>query len=912
LVDPCRATAARARQTSGTTDAYSTPVTRLFDVRAGEARGSILGFAVLLLLVIGAHTILETARDALLLTGPGPRALGMVYMAIAVGTLPATALAARAGVRFGQRRALGGVLAFAVAGPALLFLLPMSHGAAIAIYVLSGLLSSTVVPQFWTLLGTVLTASQGRRLFGLISAGGIVGAVLGAAAASTVLVWLPVKSLLLGSSLVFGVAIASLGSVKVTERAPAVGPTRRAPLLATVRAFREQPFLARVALVVFLSTATFLALDYLFKSTVARSLPSDRVGPFVAHFYLALNGLSLVVQLLVTSTVVRRLGVLPALVVTPMLLLLGSVAAFVGGGALPGVLAVKSIDGGLRYSIHRVSGELMVLPVPAPARQRTKPILDGALGRAAQTLTGAGLIALGASGHVGPELMTAIVATLSLTWLATVLTMRRPYLRLLRGAVTAGSVDASEPEPIDLETAQMLVQRLASDDPLEVEGAIMALSRRGRTGFVPALVLLHHDERILVQALETFGTSTRSDWFALARRLLDDPRETVRIAAARALARHEQLDPTSLANDAGLRARGYAAVRMALRDASTDVMAQGTVRALLEPDGEAGEAARLGMLAAIADAHPTPRLVPLLRDLARHPQSSRERTELFAAAAARQKDPMLLPALVSLLSAREGRETVRTALVQFGQPGLEEVWRTLRDPTCSRRLRVHMPKTLARFATKGAANYLLDEIATETDGLVRYKAIRALRLLVTEHRIFVDRRRTEALCCAEVEAHFRCLALRAVPDLRAGSTDAAARALLLRLLDEKAVHALERAFHLLQIAHPRQGVHHAYLAYRGSDAYARANAAELLDTLLRRRDQQRLRALFRVATDELSPAERVERARSLVPHTAQTLDDVVEAIGKGQDPMLVALARRMQPPRASGRISTAPPLAEAK
>jgi hypothetical protein len=45
---------------------------RLFDVRAGEARGSVARFAVALLLLIAAHTILETARDAILLTGPGP------------------------------------------------------------------------------------------------------------------------------------------------------------------------------------------------------------------------------------------------------------------------------------------------------------------------------------------------------------------------------------------------------------------------------------------------------------------------------------------------------------------------------------------------------------------------------------------------------------------------------------------------------------------------------------------------------------------------------------------------------------------------------------------------------------------------------------------------------------------------
>src|SRR5271166_4306102 len=97
---------------------------RLFDVREGEAGGGLVGLTAVLLLVIAAHTVLETARDALLLTGPGPRALGLVYMVIAVGSVPGAALAVRAGERFGQRRALGATLGVAVLGPLLLFLLP--------------------------------------------------------------------------------------------------------------------------------------------------------------------------------------------------------------------------------------------------------------------------------------------------------------------------------------------------------------------------------------------------------------------------------------------------------------------------------------------------------------------------------------------------------------------------------------------------------------------------------------------------------------------------------------------------------------------------------------------------------------------------------------------------------------------
>lgn len=871
-------------------------VTRLFDVRSGEGRESF-GFAALLLVVIAAHTVLETARDALLLTGPGPRALGLVYMAIAAGTVPGNALAARTGERFGQRRALGAILVIAVLGPMLLFFVPTSHAMAMATYVLSGILGSIVVPQFWTLAGTVLTMAQGRRLFGLISAAGIVGGVLGPAIASVALVVVPVKALLLVSSCGFAIAVVALSLVRVTERVPEPRQSRRVPLTASLRAFREQPFLSRVALVVFLSTATFLALDYLFKSSVARNLPGPAVGRFVAHYYLLLNVVSLVVQLVMSGTVVRHVGVLPALVLTPLLLLGGALVTLASGGSFPGVLLVKGIDGSLRYSIHRVTGELMYLPVPTVARQRSKPLIDGALGRIAQTATGAGLLALGGTSLVAPAPLAAIVAAMAAVWLGVVLTMRRPYLRLLRNAITSGSLDAADsPEPLDLETAQMLVQRLASEDPLEVEGAMSVLSRRGRAGFIPALVLLHRDEGVLVEALERFGESTRTDWFALARRLLDDPSEAVRVAAARALARHEQLDPASLAHDVGWRARGYAAVRMALRDPSIDVLEHRSIAMLLDEAGEAGEAARLGMLAAIVDAPSTSRLTPLLHVLAREPRGSRERIELFARAVAAQRDTTLVPQLASLLAHREGREAVRAALVALGEPALDEVWRMLRDPPATeRRLRVHIPKTIARFASKRAAERLLAEVETEEDGLVRYKAIQALRVLVTEHRIAVDRKRTERLCSVELERHFRHLALRRA--LEGGTPppgQVAAAAVLSALLDEKAVHALERAFQLMQVAHPRQGVHHAWLASRSGDAYARATAAELLDTLLRRRDQQGLRALFRLATDDLPVDERIERARSVVPLMARSREEAIEALVRARDPMLAALGKRME------------------
>src|SRR5688572_30012324 len=109
-------------------------VMRAFDIRAGEGRLAGLAFLVLLLL-ISAHTVLETARDALLLTRLAPRELGVVYIAVAICALPAAAIGGRAGERFGARRTLIGMLIAAAIAVVALFLIPTSRITVVVVYV---------------------------------------------------------------------------------------------------------------------------------------------------------------------------------------------------------------------------------------------------------------------------------------------------------------------------------------------------------------------------------------------------------------------------------------------------------------------------------------------------------------------------------------------------------------------------------------------------------------------------------------------------------------------------------------------------------------------------------------------------------------------------------------------------------
>jgi AAA family ATP:ADP antiporter len=883
------------REEEPTVGRLRTHFSHVFDIRRGEGRIALGGFAVILLLVITAHTILETARDALLLTGPGPRALGVIYMTIALCALPAGALAGRLGERIGVARSLAITLALAAVAPLVLYASPMGRTTVMALYIASGVIASVVVPQFWMLVGTVLTVTQGRRLFGLISSAGVVGGVLGSGLAAAAIQKLPVKSLLCVSAVIFAVC-SVLAAGHHTRQGSSHERTRRpSSVEASVRTIREQPFVARIALLVVLSTATVLTIDYFFKWSVARSIPTAQVGPFVARYYLALNVASLVVQLFLASAIVHRLGVAAAVVVTPLLLLSAMVAAVLGGGALLPILVVKGIDGSLRHSLHRITNELVYLPIPSLVRARAKPLIDGALARMTQTLAAASFLAIGGAAILSPRLFAAAVAALAACWLAAAVTMRTPYLALLRRALSSGSLSTQEsPDPIDLETAELLVQHLASPDPLDVVGAMRALSRRGREGFVSALVLLNPDESVVTEALQIFGASSRTDWIPLGRQVLEDPREALRIAAARALAMQGELDAQHLASDPSPRVRGYGAVCVALRDSTEHVAQHPSVAPLLGRSGDAAEAARLGALAAIADAAPTGRLSSLLFALSVEVGESVDAVEALSRAAAKQNDPHLIPHLVGLLARRAGREAVRGALVALGDVAFDEVWKTLRDPASPRSLRLHLPKTLARFPTPRAAECLLTSIETEGDRLVRFKSIRALEAFVDQRPLKIDRVRVERLCQANVMDHFRILALRTALESPGSSEDSGPPAVqrpLFGLLDDKVRQSLDRAFRLLKIAHPRQEIRRAYLACLSDDPYARANAAEFLDTLLRRPRQETLRELLCLAADDLPRRERVSRATSLMSeHLPRTREEaLVELVADG-DLTVAALA----------------------
>lgn len=866
----------------------------LVDLRQGEAGPALRAFALLALL-IGGHTLLETARDAIFLARLPASRLALVYGVVALVALVVSGPNARFARRFGEGRALVTTLIVAATGTVLLYLQPSGPVIAIAVYVWSAFLGTVVVVQFWLFAARVFTPSQGSRLFGPIAAGGVAGAIAGAGGAAAVLSVVPVRALLLGAAGAF--VACALVAITLEPAPPAQRPAEpRAasspppPPRQMLALFRRYPYVGWLAALTALSTAAVLGADYLFKADAARRVAPQELGAYFARAYTVLNAVALVVTVLVTGPLIRRWGVARVLLVMPLLLLGGAVLV-IATGAPAAVLLTKGADGALRHSLHRVTSELLGLPIPSEVRPRTKPVLDGALARAVQATMALVIFGLAVTGHASLREIACLVAGLALGWVLVALAIRRPHLDICRRALSRGSLDVERPLALDARLVRAVVDTMSSADPADVLAAMDLLVDSGQGRSIPSRVLHHPSDEVRVHALEQMSSARRADWVPEVELLLRRPTsERVRVAAIRALSSVHAL-PTL----AGLRAespatRAHLAVALTSAERPGAELSSLRIQDILALTGEEGRAGRVALLDAIRDTGDRRFSAVIEAALAGAPASVAERAVLAMAAV---RDPRFIATLIQHLHVRSTRAAVRDALVGLAEPAQAALEQALRAEGTAPAVRLHIPRTLSRFGNQRAADFLTEQLALDPSRLIRYKVLRGLGRLVADKDVRVDRDAILAQMHRNLIEHVQALACWAPLDRHAATREHLSGQILLGLLEDKIRQSLERAFRLLHIAYRGEDIRGAYLALRSSDRLARSSAMEFLDALTsdaRGVTAHERRELLKLVIDDLPAQQKVERASPHVPDAPADHEAALLLLLRDHDASVAALA----------------------
>jgi AAA family ATP:ADP antiporter len=267
-----------------------------------------------------------------------------------------------------------------------------------------------VVSVFWSFMADLFRTDAAKRLFGFISAGGSLGAVVGPGLTAYFAARIGVENLPLLSAALLGCAMVCIFMLLRIAKARGAGARflktgegdegEKPSLWVGVIRIAKSPYLAGIA--VYLVCYTLLSTLLYFEQTrivpEAIADPKERTQLF-ATVDLAVNTLTLFIQFFVTGRLLSKLGVLPMLVAMPLLSLVGF-----GVFGLATTLPVLVVFGVMRrageYAVTKPTRETLFTVVPKEEKYQAKNVIDTVIhrgGDAASSWFAAGLQALGLS-----------------------------------------------------------------------------------------------------------------------------------------------------------------------------------------------------------------------------------------------------------------------------------------------------------------------------------------------------------------------------------------------------------------------------------------------------------------------------------------------------------------------------------
>jgi AAA family ATP:ADP antiporter len=294
-----------------------------------------------------------------------------------------------------------------------------------AFFIWTSVFNLFVVSVFWSFMADIYSNAQARRLFGFIAAGGTVGALAGPAIAVLLVQTIGTRNLLLVSAVFLSWALlciarlsnwsdshpADKSHVPGNQNETRIGGGLWSGLTQVLRS----PYLLGICLLMLLFTtlATFL---YLMQAQIVRDAftDSDQRTAVFAAIDLAVNALTLLLQVFLTSRLIRWFGIAAVLAIIPVLLAVGFSVLGVAP-VLSVLVTVQIIRRAGNYAIMRPAREMLYVVIEREQKYKAKNFIDTVVYRSGDAISAwvyAGMRSLG----LGLSSIALIAVPLALVW----------------------------------------------------------------------------------------------------------------------------------------------------------------------------------------------------------------------------------------------------------------------------------------------------------------------------------------------------------------------------------------------------------------------------------------------------------------------------------------------------------------
>jgi len=291
-----------------------------------------------------------------------------------------------------------------------------------------------VISVFWSFMADLWSTDAARRLFGVISAGGSLGAIAGPAAARMLVGAVGLDGLLLAAAATLALALGCIGMLLrlsgrrgVLRRDEAGSGPRPSLWIGVIRVARS-PYLLGIAVFVLGYTVLGTLLYFLQVQLVAEAITdsAERTRLF-ASVDLAVNTLTLLLQFFVTGPLLSRIGATAMLVALPLVSLAGF-AALATWTLLPVLVLVGVLRRAGEFAISKPTRETLFTVVAHDDKYQAKNVIDTVIhrgGDAASSWFAAGLKAAG----LGLSGMAWVGVPVAVAWLLVAWALGREHER---------------------------------------------------------------------------------------------------------------------------------------------------------------------------------------------------------------------------------------------------------------------------------------------------------------------------------------------------------------------------------------------------------------------------------------------------------------------------------------------------
>ncbi len=732
-----------------------------------------------------------------------------------------------------------------------------------SLYIFVEIMGIILVIQFWTFANELFNSREAKRLFGIIGAGAVTANLYSFPIREfSKLIGIKNLSFVCAFSLFLCILIFNYLSRKYKNQVASHLPSE------PIGEEEERIPPARMAVynrlkygIVALTMITILAVtfvDYQFKVTARHAFQGQQLANFFFNLYAYGGMLACLVQLFGTNRILERFGVLPALLLLPIMLLTGSTMALAWIGYI-GITFTKGSELVTRYTVYEATTNLLYQPLPSRIRRKVKAISDGIARPMAQSLAGLAFIALNALFSINhPDrigMLAWFVVVAGFVWIGVLIMVRRRYVDalLIGGDRNARGWESGE-EDLTAAIPRMAIKRaLESGDELQILNAIEMLPSANWHDWEDLVVPLHENEsaRVRMESLRYLAASGNRKYSRLVLAHFEESEEEVGALAIRLYCQLES-------------ERAVTMISQYLDSHNPQVKAA-TITGLIKYGGLDGMLSSVGALKKMI-THSDSRqremgakvlgfikiesLHKPLLDLVNDPDTGVRRAAIEAAGELRASE--LIPSLIYQLGNPETAPQAMSAIAAFGDEAVESLNEVLELSYLDAGIERSIAQVLGMIGSDAAADLLMRLIATPDEHL-RGAAIKALQRVYGKVLSISrpDMATVKEVLNTELEHYYQLLQDMQVVEQEMDSP------LLLSALEDRLEGTLKRVFVLLSLIYPRRQIEIVSYNIDSNNPALRANSIEIIDNILEVETRRYLLPIL----DSISREEKISRGQ---------------------------------------------------